>query len=99
MNSTPTRRPVRLRLGDRLRQPLVQQQPVRQPRQRIARREVLQPFLRLDPRAHVLHEREDRHDPALVVQQRRVVPLAPDRIAVLAVVAMSGRSRAARRRR
>ena len=32
MNSTPTRRPLRLRLRDRLRQPLVQQQPVGQAR-------------------------------------------------------------------
>ena len=80
-----------LRLRDRLRQPLVQQQPVGQAGQRVARRHVLQPLLGLDPRRHVLHERQDRHDLAVVVEQRRVVPLAPDRVAVLAVVAREAR--------
>ena len=47
---------------------------------------------------HVLHERQDRHDLAVVVEQRGVVPLAPDRVAVLAVVAREARSRAAPRR-
>ena len=78
-------RPARLR--DRLRQSLVQQQAVRQAGQRVARRHVLQPFLGLDPRADVLHEREDRHDAAGLVEQARVVPLAPDRLAVDPVVA------------
>ena len=49
--------PRALCLGDRLRQPFVQQQAVGQSRQRIARRQVLQPFLRFDPRRYVLHER------------------------------------------
>ena len=71
-----------LRLRDRLRQPLVQQQAVRQAGQRVARRHVLEALLGLDPRRHVLHEREDRRDLAVGVEQRRVVPLAPDRVAV-----------------
>ncbi len=50
------------RLRDRLRQALVQQQAVGQAGQRVARGEVLQPLFRLDPRRHVLHERQDRHD-------------------------------------
>ena len=49
-----------LRLRDRLREPLVQQQPVGQSRQRVARRHVLQALLGLDPRRNVLHERENR---------------------------------------
>ena len=76
-----------LGLRDRLRQALVQQQPVGQAGQRVAGREVLQSFLGLDPRRDVLHERQDRNDLACVVQQRRVVPLAPDRVAVAAVIA------------
>ena len=83
-----------LGLRDRLRQALVQQQPVGQAGQRVARREILQPLLGLDPRRHVLHERQDRHDLAVVVEQRRVVPLAPDRVAVAAVIAReAGRAR------
>ncbi len=39
---------VALGLSDRLRQPLLQQQAVRQPGQRIARGQILQPLLRLD---------------------------------------------------
>ena len=57
--------PAALRLRDRLRQTLVQQQTVRQPGQRVARGHVLQPLLRLNPRRHVLHERQDRRDLAV----------------------------------
>ena len=75
-----------LRLRDRLREPLVQQQAVGQSGQRVARGHVLQAFLGLDPQRHVLHERQDRHDVAAVVEQARVVPLAPDRLPALAAV-------------
>src|SRR4029079_6963334 len=53
-----------------------------------------EPLLRLDAGRYVLDERQDRHDPPLLVEQARVVPLAPDRFAILAVVAIeSGRAR------
>ncbi len=83
-----------LGLRDRLRQPLVQQQAVGQSRQRIARGHVLQAFLGPDPQRHVLHERQDRDDVAAIVEQARVVPLAPDRLPVLAAVPReAGRAR------
>jgi hypothetical protein len=82
------------RLRDRLRQALVQQQAVRQPGQRVAGGHVLQALFRLDARAHVLHERQDRDHLVVVAEQRGVVPLAPDDVAVLAVVAREvGRAR------
>ena len=83
-----------LRLRNRLRQALVQQQAIGQSGQRVARGHVLQPLLRLDPRRHVLHERQDRRDLAVGIEQRRVIPLAPDRVAVLAIV--PGQARSAR---
>ena len=75
------------RLRDRLRQALLQQQAVGQAGERVARGHVLQALLGLDARRHVLNERQDRDHAAFVVEQARVVPLAPDGPAVLAIVA------------
>src|SRR5438477_10333021 len=75
-----------LGLCDRLREPLLQQQSVRQSRQRVACRQVLQALFRLDARRHILDEGQDRCDASLFVEQTRVIPLAPDRLAILAVV-------------
>ena len=80
-----------LRMRDRLCQALLQQQPVGQTGQRVARCHVLQALLGPDPRRHVLRERQDRCDATVVIEQTGVVPLAPDDLAILAVV--SGQTR------
>ena len=80
-----------LGLCDRLREPLLQQQSVRQSRQRIACRQILQALFRLDARRHVLDEGQDRYDASLFVEQTRVIPLAPDRLTVLAIVSTENR--------
>ena len=77
-----------LGVSDCLREPLLQQQSIRQSGQRVARRQILQALFGLDARRHVLDEGQDRYDASLVVEQTRVVPLAPDRLAVLAVVSI-----------
>ena len=57
------------RLRDRLREPLLQQHAVGKPGQRVARGQVLEPLFGLDARGHILDERQDRHDPPLLVEQ------------------------------
>ena len=80
-----------LGLCDRLGEPLLQQQSVRQSRQRVACRQILQALFRLDARRHILDEGQDRYDLSLLVEQTRVIPLAPDRLAVLAIVSIQTR--------
>ena len=82
MNSTPTRCPLRLACAIACDRRSCSSSAVGKAGERVARRQVLQPLLRLDARGDVLHERQDRDDLAVVVEQRRVVPLAPDRVAV-----------------